>query len=154
MFIYILEQIQNSTNFDSEDIGEFIRLVNIFDVSTPQIIEKINQFLNNEFLPYYLVSLVSENISISDIRFKDAELEVIEDSIWSYIHELQEQILAEIGEFSGININEDAFISAIDIGSINDMLVKQYCQDDEDREYDFSGNDQIKDIDQLFERNI
>ena len=153
IFIYILEQIQHSANFDSEDIGEFINLVNTFDVNTPQIIEKINQFLNNEFLPNHLDFLVNENISINDIRFKDNGLEVVEDSIWSYVNKLQEQILTEIGEFSGISINEDAFISAIDIESINDMLVEQYSQDDEDRESGFSSNDHIKDIDQLFERN-
>jgi len=70
-----------------------------------------------------------------------------------YINELQKQILTEIGVFPWINIDDDAFVSAIDIASINDMLVKQYCQDDEDREYGFSSNDHIKDIDQLFERN-
>ena len=48
----------------------------------------------------------------------------------------------------------DAFISAIEIGTINDMLVEQYCQDDEDRELGFSSNDHTKDIEQLFERNI
>jgi len=85
IFIYILEQIQNSTNFDSEDIGKFINLVNTYDVNTPQIIDNINEFLNNEFLPYYLDLLVSENISINDINFKEDELEVIEDDIWSYI---------------------------------------------------------------------
>lgn len=154
---YILEQInqENKTNltFDSEDINEFIKLVNAFEIKNSNIIELINEFLNNEFLPFYLEKIVNEQISINDIELEEDELEVNKDSIWLCIHEIQKLILDEIGDFAGIDINEDDFVSAIDIESINDMLVKQYCQDDEDREYDFSSNDQIKDIDQLFERN-
>lgn len=154
---YILEQInqENKTNltFDSEDINEFIKLVNAFEIKNSNIIELINEFLNNEFLPFYLEKIVNEQISINDIELEEDELEVNKDSIWLCINEIQKLILDEIGDFAGIDINEDDFVSAIDIESINDMLVKQYCQYDEDREYDFSSNDQIKDIDQLFERN-
>ena len=64
--------------------------MNTYDVNTPQIIENINEFLNNEFLPDYLGTLVNEKISIDDVTFKHDE--VVEDSIWSYVGELQEKI--------------------------------------------------------------
>lgn len=158
----MLKEAQIEDSID--ELSDFINLVEHLEIEDSSLINSLNEYINNEFLPYYIDYVVSDTIDINavetyrEINYYDGSdegINIYEESIEGFIQDTINDTLPYLNKLPDIYIDTDAIISAIDIGTIKEKLIKDYGHDYDPDDY-YDRHERVTDynsVEELFERN-
>lgn len=162
---YILAMLKEAQIEDSiDEVSNFLELVNKIRITDELFINLLNEYINNDFLPYYINFVVSETIDINvvetyrEINYYDGSdegINIVEDSIECFILDTINDTLPYLNNVFGIYIDTDAILSGMDIGTIKEKLIMDYGHDYDPDDY-YDRHERLtgyNSVDQLFERN-
>ncbi len=159
----MLKEAQIEDSID--EISDFIDLVNNLKINNGSLINSLDEYINNEFLPCYINFVVDDTIDINAIETyqeinyydgSDEGISIVEESIECFILDAINDTLPYLNKLSGIYIDEDAILSVIDIGTIKQKLIKDYGYEYEPPDDYYDRHERSTDysnVEELFERN-
>ncbi len=163
---FISKIIDNAKFLDEELVNNIIKLIDIFNITDIEIIQKFNK-ITNEYLEQALDGYMSD-IGISDVDFKEHEDVELEDG-WDYmitksysvedgqidelIHNGFDEIIKSLDLNEKIIVNKQRILDSIDKDKINEKLVENYINtNDYEPDHRDVVHNVIDSIDELFQR--